>query len=109
MKSFKVTLFGGMGANYLKIAIRSLWKNKLFSFINIFGLSLSMAVGLLLFTRLKENHDRDHFHPNLERIFRVITEETIDTKKTLWATSPQPVINKLKSLTFVEKTVVLRN
>jgi putative ABC transport system permease protein len=34
--------------NYLKIAIRTLWKNKLFTLVNILGLSLSMAVGVVV-------------------------------------------------------------
>ena len=48
--------------NNLKIAIRILWKNKLFSLVNILSLSLSMAVGVVLFTGLKASHDTDHFH-----------------------------------------------
>ena len=68
--------------NYFKTAIRTLWKNKLFSFVNIFGLSLSMAVGVILFARLKANHDTDHFHPKLNQIVRILTQETIEGKQT---------------------------
>jgi putative ABC transport system permease protein len=95
--------------NYLKIALRTLWKNKLFSFVNIFGLSLSMAVGVLLFTRLKENYDKDHFHPKLNQIFRVITKETKEGKQTLWATTPIQLASQIGSASIIEKTVVLRH
>ncbi|UYQ94128.1 ABC transporter permease [Chitinophaga horti] len=53
--------------NYLKIAWRNLLKNKTFSLVNIAGLSLGMAVALLIglwmhdevtFNRAHENHDR---------------------------------------------------
>jgi putative ABC transport system permease protein len=94
--------------NYLKIALRTLWKNKLFSFVNIFGLSLSMAVGVLLFTRLKENYDKDHFHPKLNQIFRVITKETTEGKQTLWATTPIQLASQIGSASSIEKTVILR-
>ena len=41
--------------NYFKIAIRTILKRKIFSFINIFGLAIAIAVSLLLFsTALRE-------------------------------------------------------
>jgi putative ABC transport system permease protein len=94
--------------NYLKIAIRTLWKNKLFSFVNIFGLSLSMAVGVILFSRLKANHDADHFHPKWHQIVRILTQETIDAKRTKWGTAPLPLAAQIDNASFVEKTVKVR-
>jgi putative ABC transport system permease protein len=94
--------------NYFKIAIRTLWKHKLFSFVNIFGLSLSMAVGVLLFSRLKANHDADHFHPKLNQIVRILTQETADAKQTKWATAPLPLATQIDNTSFVEKTVKVR-
>ncbi|MFI5154939.1 MAG: ABC transporter permease [Chitinophagales bacterium] len=59
--------------NYFLTAIRQFWKNKSFSFINIFGLALSMAVCLLLIILIKDAHEYDRFHPGGERIFRINT------------------------------------
>jgi putative ABC transport system permease protein len=95
--------------NYLKIALRTLWKNKLFSFINIFGLALSMAVGVMLFTTLKANHDTDHFHPKLNQIFRILTLENTANKQSTWATVPLPLGTQLRNTEFVEKTVSVRH
>jgi putative ABC transport system permease protein len=94
--------------NYLKIALRMLWKNKLFSSINILGLSLSMAVGVWLISYIKSNGDTDHFHPDREKIIRILTESTIEDKKSLWATSPMPLASELKNESSVEKTVLVR-
>ena len=94
--------------NYLKIAIRTLWKNKLFSFVNILGLSLSMAVGVILFAKLKANHDADHFHPKFNQIVRILTQETIDAKQSRWATAPLPLAAQMDNTSFVEKTVKVR-
>jgi hypothetical protein len=94
--------------NYLKIAIRTLWKNKLFSFVNILGLSLSMAVGVILFTGLKATHDTDHFHPKLNQIVRILTQETNEAGQTKWATAPLPLAPQMDSISFVEKTVKIR-
>ncbi len=94
--------------NYLKIALRTLWKNKLFSFVNILGLSLSMAVGVILFAKLKANHDADHFHPKFNQIVRILTQETIDAKQSRWATAPLPLAAQMDNTSFVEKTVKVR-
>ncbi|MEJ8757196.1 FtsX-like permease family protein [Pontibacter sp. H259] len=94
--------------NNLKIALRILWKNKLFSLVNILSLSLSMAVGVILFTGLKATHDTDHFHPKLNQIVRILTQETIEGEHTNWATAPLPLAPQLESVSYIEKTVKVR-
>ena len=49
-------------------------KNKSFSFINIAGLALSMAVCLLLIMLIKDANAYDKFHPNSDRVYRINTE-----------------------------------
>lgn len=97
-----------MFKNYLKIAVRNLLGNKVFSMINILGLSLSMAVGVILFTGLKATHDTDQFHPKLNQIVRILTQGTNEGEQTKWATAPLPLAFQMDSLSFVEKTVKVR-
>jgi putative ABC transport system permease protein len=59
--------------SYIKIAIRSLLRNRLTSFINIFGLGLSMSVGLMIIIRLQDQLSYDRFHPAPERTFRILS------------------------------------
>src|SRR5688572_10441172 len=94
--------------NFLKIAIRILWKNKLFSLVIILSLSLSMAVGVILFTGLKATFDTDHFHPEFNQIVRILTQETKEGEQTKWATAPLPLATQMESVSFVEKTVKVR-
>ncbi|MGV3558651.1 ABC transporter permease [Larkinella arboricola] len=94
--------------NYLKIALRSLWRNKLFSLVNIIGLSLSMAVGIGMLTSLKANLDTDHFHPYLDRTFRVLTDATTSEGRTRWATAPQPIAASIRQMSMVEEVVQVR-
>ncbi|WP_439882259.1 ABC transporter permease [Pontibacter sp. MBLB2868] len=94
--------------NNLKIAIRILWKNKIFSVVNVLSLSLSMAVGVILFTFIKATHDTDHFHPKLNQIVRILTLETSEGEQTKWATAPLPLASQVESVSFVEKTVKVR-
>ncbi len=60
--------------NYSIVALRNLARNKLFSFINIMGLSISMTVGLLAITFMSEMHSFDNFHQKSERIYRVVSD-----------------------------------
>ncbi|MEM1321479.1 MAG: ABC transporter permease [Bacteroidota bacterium] len=53
-----------MFRNYLKIAVRSLLKRKVFTFINVFGLAIAIAVSLLLFSTALREFSFDNFHEN---------------------------------------------
>ncbi|ADB40570.1 ABC transporter permease [Spirosoma linguale] len=60
-----------MFRNYLKIAFRSLMKNKLFSSINVLGLALGMACSLLIGLWVRDELSYDRFLPNAESIHYV--------------------------------------
>ena len=49
--------------NYLKIAWRNLLKNKVFSFINVTGLAVGMAVSMLILLYVSHELSYDRFHP----------------------------------------------
>jgi putative ABC transport system permease protein len=54
--------------NYLKIALRNLWRNKVFSLINIFGLSSGLCVCLLIVLFVQDEISFDDFHTKADRI-----------------------------------------
>jgi putative ABC transport system permease protein len=62
-----------MLGSYVKTSWRSLVRNKLFSTINIFGLAISMSVGLILIGVLADAYSYDRFHKNYDRIYRVLS------------------------------------
>ena len=57
--------------NLLLIAFRNLKKNKFFSLLNILGLSVGMAVFLLIAQYVKFERSYENFIPNRENIYRV--------------------------------------
>ncbi len=57
--------------NYFKTAWRNLWRNKTFSAINIFGLSVGVAAFLLIINYLRFEYSYDDAHDKKDRIFRV--------------------------------------
>jgi putative ABC transport system permease protein len=63
-----------MFRNYFKTAFRSLVRNRTYSIINIAGLAAGIAVFLLIFVIIRFEASFDDFHPNKDRIFRVLTE-----------------------------------
>ncbi len=60
-----------MFKNYLTVALRNLSKTRLYTFINIFGLAIGLAI--CVFSNLLVQHERnyDAFFPNAERIYSV--------------------------------------
>lgn len=60
--------------NYLTIAIRNLFRNKVYSFINIAGLSIGLAAAMLIMLYTKDEVSYDRFHANSANIYRVTTE-----------------------------------
>ena len=64
-----------MFKNYFKTAWRNLWKNKTFSFINIAGLALGMTCSLVIMLWLQDELQKDKFHANGKRLFRVMENQ----------------------------------
>ncbi|TLV01466.1 ABC transporter permease [Dyadobacter luticola] len=98
--------------NYFKIAIRNLWKHKLFSLINVLGLGLAMGFCFLQLVQVQGNFEKDSFHPYPDRTYRIITDATAkDNKVYSLASSPVPLAEKLAgSQSVVEKSArVIRN
>jgi putative ABC transport system permease protein len=63
-------------AYYCKIAIRNIKRTKLFAGINILGLSIGMAMCLLILHYVSFEKSYDRFHPDSERIYRLRYERT---------------------------------
>ena len=71
-----------MFRNYFKTAIRNLLRNKVYSFINIAGLSLGLACCLLIFLYSKDELSYDRFQKNKENIYRIVANVTNPQGKT---------------------------
>ena len=60
-----------MFKNYFKIAFRNIERNKIYSFINIAGLSLGLACAMLIILYVKDEVSFDRFHKNVKNIYRI--------------------------------------
>ena len=60
--------------NYLKVALRHLIRQKIYSFINIMGLAIGMSCFILIGLWVKDEVSFDRFHQNKDRIFRILNK-----------------------------------
>ena len=77
--------------NYLKIAFRNILKNKIYSFINIFGLAIGLAGFILITILIKNELSYDSFNKKADRIYRVVeiqNQENIGKLKVAVTMSP---------------------
>lgn len=61
-----------MFINYLKIAFRSIRKQRFYSAINIFGLAIGLAISLLILLFINDEISYDQHHSNADRIYRTV-------------------------------------
>ena len=54
-----------MFKSYLKVALRSLAKNKIYTFINVFGLAIAFTAALLIYLFVDNELRFDAFHPKM--------------------------------------------
>jgi putative ABC transport system permease protein len=95
--------------NYLKTALRNLWKNKGFSAINIIGLAIGLATCLLILIYVMDELSYDRYNKNADRIYRLDTEIKFGGTHFVLASGPAaagPAM--LKDFPEVEKEVRLR-
>ncbi|RBL93696.1 ABC transporter permease [Chitinophaga flava] len=81
---------------YIQIAFRNMRRQRLFAFINIAGLALSMAVCLMVLKSTKKNFSYDKFHPATSRTWRITSQATTqDGKHYHMASTPLPLATVL--------------
>jgi putative ABC transport system permease protein len=74
--------------NYLKIALRSLFKQRIYSIINVLGLSTGIASCLLIVMFVRNEFSYDKFHERADRIYKVALERKYPTHSTYYGIIP---------------------
>ncbi|MEQ8924520.1 MAG: ABC transporter permease [Fulvivirga sp.] len=81
--------------NYIKITFRNLWKNRVFSAINIVGLTLGISVCLVIYLFVKTELSYDNFHSNSENTYRLLRISDMNGEKYLIGASSGPFAEAL--------------
>ncbi|MBK6267309.1 ABC transporter permease [Marivirga sp. S37H4] len=86
-----------MFKNYSKVSIRSLMRNPLNSFINIFGLSVAIGLAIFVYAYIQWVHKTDQFHENKEKVQLVTFFADRDGSSQQFAKTPRPLAEMLKN------------
>jgi putative ABC transport system permease protein len=95
--------------NYLKVALRSIFRNKLTAFINIAGLAIAMASAMMIYFFIADELSYDKYHTKIDRTYRV-TREWFNREgvSTLHLSSVAPPFGPLIKNDFGEVEVMAR-
>jgi putative ABC transport system permease protein len=92
--------------SHLVISLRNIWRNKFFSFIHIFGLSIGISASLVIFLIVKYEFSFDKFEPDGDRIYRVVMDMKFNGMQAFSAAVPAPLPNAIRNeVTGVDVTV----
>src|SRR5690606_32110620 len=85
--------------NYLDVALRSFLGNKLFSFINVFGLAVGLASVILIGLYVADELSYDRYHPDAERLYRIGRDfyAVNGSEELLMATNAAPAAELLQN------------
>jgi ABC-type antimicrobial peptide transport system permease subunit len=87
----------GMYKSYFKMGWRSLLRNRGYSYINIVGLTMGMAVTLLIGMWVYDEVSFNHYHKNYECIAQVYQHQTVNNEIKTNLAVPMPLANELKN------------
>ncbi len=86
-----------MFTTYFKTALRSLYKNKGYSFLNIFGLAIGIACAGLIFLWVEEEVNWDDFQVKKERLYFVRENQKYDTYTATFGSTPGVLAPAMKA------------
>jgi putative ABC transport system permease protein len=95
--------------NYLTVALRNLFRNKIFSAINILGLSIGISSALVIYLIVHYDFSFDRFEPGGDRIYRVVAENAYQGNIGHTRGVPAPLGEAVhKELSGIEETAAFR-
>jgi len=85
-----------MFSNYLKIAFRVLWRNKIYVILNIGGLGFAIACCILAYLNYNYRANFDQNYTGTERIYRLNSMRVVDGSKQPWGVVPLPLAKAIQ-------------
>ena len=82
--------------NFFITAIRNIFRDKFYSFINIFGLAVGIAVAIFIMLYVKDELTFDKYNKNYRKIYRLESDFTIAGKEDKFAATQVPLAPTLK-------------
>ncbi len=95
--------------SYFKTAWRSLWKNKFYTIINISGLSVGLATGIMLLLWVQNELSYDKFNKDYKQIFQLSSHFKSGGEDQTWSGVPGPLAVFAKSIPGVESVARIQS
>ncbi len=86
-----------MLANFFKIALRTISRNKVYSFINVIGLTLGISCCLVILIFVRYESSFDNSYPQAAKIFRVVQHTKFPEQTLYWGTTAYPLAAALRT------------
>ena len=80
-----------MFKNYFRTAWRNLWKSRFYTILNIFGLAIGLAVGIIILLWVKDELSYDRFNSKSPLIYRTNAHIGTGTSAQVWNNVPAPI------------------
>lgn len=80
-----------MFKNYFKVALRNIFRQKAYAFINISGLAIGICCCLLIVSYVLDELSYDNFHPEVEQTYRIALDRKFPDNQFMYARSPIPM------------------
>ena len=77
-----------MFRNYFKVAFRNLWKNKTYSFLNVFGLAVGIACAGLIFLWVEDEWSYNQNHSKKDQLYQVLENQPFEGKTYTFGATP---------------------
>ncbi len=89
-----------------KVALRTLYRNKLFASINVLGLSIGMSVTIVAFLIVMHDFSFDRHHKDEDRIYRIVSQVGAEPNILYMSGVPMPLGEAVRSqVTGVENSI----
>lgn len=110
-----------MWRNYFKITYRNLFRQKVYSLLNLSGLAIGLACSILIFLYVSDELSYDQFHEKSDRIYRVLERFESEgngehsaslpfpTGPTLQQEFPDQIAQQVRLFNFQSPTLALAN
>lgn len=82
--------------NLFKIALRNILKDKIYSTINILGLTIGITCSLFLFMYILDELSYDRYHKNADSIYRIVSNIKEPDNAFTWAVAQIPLAAELQ-------------
>ncbi len=83
--------------SYVTLAFRQLWRNRLYTSLNVLGLAIGLSTCWVIFQIVSFEFSFDQNHPNADRLYRVVSRLVLDGQEVGHAGVPKPLAEAIRT------------